>query len=256
MPLQSTEQGRGTPIVLLHAFPLSGAMWERDAARFAGAGRVITPDLPGFGRCPRQPRPSISAMAQAVADLLDRLSLQEPVVLAGLSMGGYIAFEFIRQFPTRVKALGLFSTKAAADSPEQREGRFKLIERLRTEGLGVLLQATLPKLIGRTTAASRPSVMAEVERLILAADLDGVIDAVRAMAERADSRPLLAAIACPTLIVAGSEDQLIPHEESRLMAEAIRGAQLTIIPQAGHLANLEQPEPFQAAVGAWLRHPE
>ena len=151
-----------------------------------------------------------------------------------------------------MKALALFSTKAAPDSPEQRQGRFKLIERLRLEGLKVLSQTMLPKLVGRTTAATHPSVTAEVERLILAADLDGVIDAVRAMAERADSRPLLSSIACPTLIVAGDEDQVIPSEESRLMAEAIQGAELKIIPQAGHLTNLEQPEAFQAAVESWL----
>ena len=251
--LSYAEQGAGTPLVLLHAFPLSGLMWTQDAARFAKAGRVITPDLPGFGRSPRHVSLSMAAMAEAVGSLLEQLSLQQPVVLGGLSMGGYVALEFLRKFPKRVKALALFSTKAAADSPEQRQGRFKLIERLRLEGLKVLSQMMLPKLVGRTTAATHPSVVVEVERLILAADLDGVIDAVRAMAERADSRPLLSSIACPTLIVAGDEDQVIPPEESRLMAEAIQGAELKRIPQAGHLTNLEQPEAFQAAVESWLR---
>ena len=251
--LSYTEQGSGIPCVLLHAFPLSSAMWQRDAARFAKICRVITPDLPGFGRSCRDAQTSIAAMAQAVHRLLEQLGLRQPVILGGLSMGGYVAFELLRQFPSQVQALALCSTKAAPDSPEQRAGRLKLIERLRQEGLQVLLQATLPKLVGSTTAATRAPVMAEVERLMMAADLEGVIGAVRAMAERADARPLLAAITCPTLVVAGSEDQLIPPEESRLMAAAIPGAQLTIIPQAGHLTNLEQPEAFQAAVEQWLR---
>ena len=251
--LSYAEQGAGTPFVLLHAFPLSSAMWTQDAARFAKMDRVITPDLPGFGRSPRQASPSMTAMADAVSRLLEQLGLRQPVILGGLSMGGYVALEFLRKFPARVKALALFSTKAAADSPEQRQGRFTLIERLRLEGLKGLPQTMLPRLVGRTTAANHPSVVAEVERLLLAADLEGVIDAARAMAERADARPRLASIACPTLIVAGSEDQVIPPGESRLMAEAIQGAELKIIPQAGHLTNLEQPEAFQAAVEAWLR---
>ena len=251
--LSYTEQGAGTPFVLLHAFPLSRVMWTQDAARFAKMGRVITPDLPGFGRSVRDPSPSMATMADAVGRLLDQLGPQQPVILGGLSMGGYVALEFLRKFPERVKALALFSTKAAADSPEQRQGRFKLIERLRHEGLKGLPRTMLPTLVGRTTAAAHPSVVAEVERLILAADLDGVIDALRAMADRADARSRLSSIACPTLIIAGSEDQVIPPGESRLMAEAIQGAELTIIPRAGHLTNLEQPEAFQAVVEAWLR---
>jgi pimeloyl-ACP methyl ester carboxylesterase len=240
--------------VLLHAFPLSSAMWARDAGRFARAARVITPDLPGFGGSPRQVLPSIPAMAQAVADLLESLGIHEPVILAGLSMGGYVALEFLRQYPQRIKALGLFSTKAAADSPEQRQGRAALIERLRREGLEVLLQATLPKLVGASTVAGRPAVTAELERSISTADREGVIDALRAMADRRDSQPLLSAIPCPTLILAGAEDVLIPPNESEAMAQAIPGAQLSVIPGAGHLVNLEAPEAFQETVVSWIRH--
>ncbi len=253
MPLHYVQQGTGTPFVLLHAFPLSGAMWTRDAERFARTARVITPDFPGFGGSSRQPQPSIAAMAQAVADLLDALKIHEPVILAGFSMGGYVALECMRQFPQRVKALGLFSTKAAADSPEQREGRVTLIERLRREGLEVLRQTTLPKLVGVSTTARRPAVIAEIERAIRAADREGVMDAVRAMAERRDSQPLLPAIPCPTLIISGAEDVLIPSKESEVMAQAIPGAQLKVIPEAGHLVNLEVPEAFQDIVASWTR---
>ncbi len=252
--LTYAQAGTGTPLVLLHAFPLSRAMWKRELEGFAPMARVIAPDLPGFGNSPRQPAPSIEGMAKAVAGLLDQLNVQEPAMVAGLSMGGYVAFEFIRQFPQRVKALGLFSTRAAADSPEQRQGRMKLIEQLRADGTERLMTASLPKLVGRTSAASRPAVMAEVERLIRAASPDGVIDALRAMAERRDSTPLLSSIRCPVLIIASEEDVLIPAQESRAMAQAIPGARLEIIPQAGHLVNLEQPEAFQSLVASWIRH--
>ena len=252
--LTYAQAGTGAPLVLLHAFPLSQVMWQGELERFAPLARVITPDLPGFGGSPRQPQPSMEAMAQAVAKLLDQLAVGEPVILAGLSMGGYVAFEFIRQFPQRVKALGLFSTRAAADSPEASAGRMKLIEKLRTQGIEPLMTATLPKLVGCTSAASRPAVMAEVEQMIRAASPDGVIDALRAMAERRDSQPLLPGIRCPVLIIAGDEDALIPAQESRAMAQAIPGARLEIIPQAGHLVNLEQPAAFQRLVASWLQH--
>ena len=253
LPLNSIERGSGVPLVLLHAFPLSGAMWAADAEQFASMARVIVPDLPGFGRSARQSEPSIAAMAHAVGGLLDALGIRQPVILAGLSMGGYVALECLRQFPHRVKALGLFATRAAADAPEQREGRLKLIERLTQDGLEALMHSTLPKLVGRTTASRRPDVMAAVERSVRTADREGVIDALRAMATRRDSTPVLLTIACPTLVIAGAEDALIPMSESEAMARRIPGARLEIIPQTGHLVNLEGPEAFQAIVAVWLR---
>lgn len=248
-----TDAGTGGPLLLLHAFPLSRAMWKRDVEVLAGSARVIALDLPGFGGSPRQRQPSIAGMAQAAAGLLDQLQVKEPVIVAGLSMGGYVAFEFFRQFPQRVKALGLFSTRAAADSPQQREGRMKLAEALKAKGIDPLMGSTLPKLVGRTSAASRPAVVSQVEKLIRAASPGGVIDALRAMAERRDSQPLLSGIRCPALIIAGDEDALIPAQESRAMAQAIPGSILETIPQAGHLVSLEQPEIFQRLVASWIQ---
>ena len=251
--LTYTEAGTGTPLLLLHAFPLSRAMWKQDVELFAALTRVIAPDLPGFGGSSRQPQPSIAAMAQVASGLLDELHIKEPVIVAGLSMGGYVAFEFLRQFPKRVRALGLFSTRAAADSPQQREGRMKLAEQLKASGVELLMTSTLPKLIGLTSTASRPAVVSQVEKFIRAASPDGVIDSLHAMAERRDSQPLLSGIRCPVLIVAGDEDALVPAQESRAMAQAIPGAKLEIIPQAGHLVNLEQPEIFQRLVASWIK---
>ena len=185
--------------------------------------------------------------------LLDELELREPVAVAGLSMGGYVAFEVLRQGPDRVRALGLFSTRAAPDSAEQRQGRLKLVERIQQEGMGVLAETVAPKLTGPTTASIRPDLLADITRWALAASPQGVTDALRAMAGRADSRPLLGSIACPTLVVAGREDLVIPSADMEAMAAAIPGAQFDSIPDAGHLVNLEQPERFHEILARWLR---
>ena len=244
--------GHGAPLVLLHAFPLSRSMWNVERALLSASFRVITPDLPGFGDSPVIHPPTIEGMAKAVWALLDRDGLTAPAIVGGLSMGGYVAFEMLRQAPQRVRGLGLFSTKAAADTPPQRDGRMKLIERIRGEGVSVLLQQSLPKLLGATTHTTRPELVQRVHTEILKNDPQGVIDALQAMADRRDSTDLLASIACPTLIIAGAEDELIPSAQAQEMQQRIRGAQLVILPHAGHLANLEDPPGFQAALTRWL----
>ena len=236
--------GTGLPVVLLHAFPLSSAMWATQLEELSRAARIIAPDLPGFGRSPRQAAPEISGMAQQVAELLDALAIPEPVTVAGVSMGGYVALEFLRQFPRRVRGLALVSTRAVPDTAEGRQQRFKTAERVRTDGLAALAKAMLPKLLGRTTLASGPDVVDRVTQLILANSPAGVADALVAMADRRDSTDLLAGIRVPTLVVAGEEDTFIPAGESQALAAAIPGAQCVVIPQAGHLVPLEQPRLF------------
>lgn len=240
-------------LVLVHAFPLSGAMWKAERERLQKFMRVITPDLPGFGGSARQQKPSIPRMAQEIAARLDRLKIQEPVVIAGLSMGGYVAFEFLRIFPRRVRGLGLFSTRASADTPEAREGRLKAARKIRDEGLELFATAILPKLLGKTTIAAKPRIVEEITRMIRVNDPGGVADALLAMASRRDSSDLLGLIRCPTLVVAGEEDSFIPVSEAQGMRDRIPGAQLQVIPGAGHLVNLEQPSAFQAALERFLK---
>jgi len=240
------------PLVFIHAFPLSQGMWKVQGQRLREMARVITPDLPGFGGSARLAPPSIPRMAREIAALLDQLKIQEPVVVAGLSMGGYVAFEFLRQFPERVRGLGLFSTRAAADTPEAREGRLKAARKIQDEGLEPFAKGILPKLLGKTTIATKPRVVEEVTRMILANDPDGVADALLAMADRRDSTELLGAIRCPTLVIAGEEDAFIPVSEGRGMRDQIPGARLEVIGKAGHLVNLEQPEAFQAILERFL----
>jgi 3-oxoadipate enol-lactonase len=212
--------GTGLPLVLLHAYPLQGEMWRGELERLGSRMHVIVPDLPGFGKSARQAKPSIPQMAQAVSELLDSLSVEIPVVMAGLSMGGYVAFEFYRQFPNRVMALGLFSTRASGDTPEIKRGRALSEKKIRREGLD------------------------RVTKMVLSNERNGVADSLMAMAQRRDSTGLLSSLLCPTLILAGDEDSFIPVEESQAMADLIPNAQFEVIEHAGHLINLENPEVF------------
>ena len=240
------------PLLLFHAFPLSSAMWAAEAAALGKACRVITPDLPGFGRAPRQKEPSIPGMAREAARLLDDLGVREPVVVGGLSMGGYVAFEFLRQYPERVRALALLSTRAAADTPEGRAKRLKTAEDIRAKGLEPFSRAVLPNLVGKTSLSSRPEVCRRVAEMILANTPEGVADALLAMAARRDSGDLLGGIRVPTLAVAGEEDTFIRADETQEMASKIPGSHLEVIAGAGHLVNLEQPAPFLKVLEQFL----
>lgn len=227
-------------------------MWDAERELFGRAFRVITPDLPGFGRSPRQPTPSVPKMAQAVAEQLDGLGVTEPVAIGGLSMGGYVTFEFLRQFPDRVRGLGLFSTRAVPDTAEGREARLKTAQKIRAEGLGAFSKAVLSKLLGKHTLESKPEVARGVTEMIRYTPPEGVADALLAMAGRRDSTDLLGKIRCPTLVVAGDEDSFIPVSEAEAMASAIPRARFAVIRRAGHLVNLEQPELFQSILGRFL----
>ncbi len=239
------SSGQGIPLVLIHAFPLSSSMWKPQIKNLERKGKVIALDLPGFGRSPGEAKPSIPEMAQEVARLLDSMKVQEPAMIAGLSMGGYVAFEYFRQFPERVKGLGLFSTRAGADTPEAREKRLKTADEIRQGGLESFAKIILPNLLGKTTLESNPKLIRKITGMISSNNREGVTAALLAMAERRDSTDLLGSIKCPTLIIAGDEDTLIPFSEAETMHRQIAGSQLHSLSKAGHLVNLEQPVAFQ-----------
>ncbi len=246
------SSGQGIPLVLIHAFPLFSSMWKPQMKNLGQNGMVIALDLPGFGRSPLEANSSIAKMAQEVGRLLYSLNVKEPAVIAGLSMGGYVTFEFFRQFPERVKALGLFSTRAGADTPEAREKRLKTAEQIRRDGLESFAKTILPNLVGKTTFESNPELIREITNIITLNNREGVSAALIAMAERRDSTNLLSSIKCPTLIIAGDEDTLIPFSESETMHTQIAGSQFHLLPRAGHLVNLEKPAAFQKVFEEFL----
>ena len=240
--------------VLLHAFPIGANLWEPQMRSIPPGWRLITPDLRGFGgstELDSLSALSISDFADDVTDLLDELGV-ERAVIGGASMGGYAALAFLQAVPERVRALVLANTRAGADSPEARANRRNMLALVDREGPPGVAREMMPKLLGTTTRETNPEIEATVRRLIKQQSPVAVRSAIHRMMHRPDSTALLAQITVPTLIITGEEDDLIPVNESRAMAAAVKGSQLVVIPHAGHLSNLEQPDAFNTALNAFL----
>ncbi len=248
------DAGTGPPIVLLHAFPLSREMWRPQIDALRNDYRVIAPDLRGFGGTGRfDGLPSIMQLADDVARLLDKLGLTKPVVLGGLSMGGYVALAFARQYPARLRGLILADTRAEADNDESKANRDKLIAFARSHTVVEVLEQLLPKLIGEETRTQRPLVVETVRRIASAQAIDGVIDALAALRDRPDATPHLAKINVPTLVIVGAADLLTPPGMAKTLVNGIPGAHLAVVNGAGHLANLEKPDEFNVALRSLLQ---
>jgi pimeloyl-ACP methyl ester carboxylesterase len=251
--LDCDDAGAGRPVVLLHAFPFSRAMWRPQVAALRDICRVIAPDLRGFGgTSPFLAAPSVEAMADDVAALLDALKIGEPVVVGGLSMGGYVALAFARRHARRLRGLVLADTRAEADGAEARANRDKMIALARDHGAADVVEQLLPKLLAERTRTQNPAVVEEVRRIAAAQRPEAIIAALQAMRDRPDATPGLAAVTVPTLVLVGSEDTPTPPAAARTMADGIRGANLVTIAGAGHLSNLEEPEAFNVALHGFL----
>jgi 3-oxoadipate enol-lactonase len=252
MSYRDLGEGTGDSLVLLHAFPLNGRMFEPQMAAFSGDRRVVAPDYPGFGRSPRTPaQPDVHYYAEGVRNLMDRLHL-ERVVLGGVSMGGYVAFECMRLFPERVSALVLANTRPEPDSEEIRESRNEMALRVAQEGVGVLVELQMERLLAPDTLQNDEDVVENVRAMILENSPDGAVAALGAMRERPDSTPLLGQINVPTLVVGGEEDGISSPEVMGAMAAKIPEAHHVTISNAGHLSNLEAPEKFNATLKEFL----
>lgn len=253
MRLYTRVAGDGAPVVLLHAFPLSSAMWLGQREGLSGVCRVITPDLRGFGGSPLgDEEPSLDVMADDVAETLDAEGVDR-VVIGGQSMGGYVAMAFCRRHPRRVRGLILADTKASADSEAARENRERIAREVERDGTGVLLRDVLTGLVGPTTRERRPMVYGRVRGLVQAAPPGAVAWASRAMAGRPDSFDTLRALRAPALVIVGEEDRLSPLADAEAMAMTVSDSRLVRIDRAGHLSAIEQPEAFNRAVAAFVR---
>lgn len=250
--LHVTEAGTGTPLVLLHAFPLSSWMWSAQQEALAKSVRVITPDLRGFGHSPLGvDEPSLDRSADDVAAVLDRLGLGR-VVLGGLSMGGYVTMAFLRRHGERVAGLIFADTKATADPPAAQDNRERIAQAVVDRGTDVLISDVLPTLLGDTTVSERPDLHQQVSDAVRAASPIAVAWAQRAMADRPDSIATLAAVDAPALVLVGDEDKLSTVDDARAMADAIGDAQLVVVPKSGHLSAIEQPEAVTTAIGEFV----
>lgn len=243
------DEGHGPALVFVHGFPFDRTVWQPQVAALRGSHRVITVDLRGFGESPAGGGPgSMHRFAEDVHDLLRELQTPR-VVLVGHSMGGYVALAFAHYFPEELRGLVLVGTQAGPDSEAGAAGRRATIEKVRAGGVRVVTEAMAPKMVA---PASQARMLDQVQGLMATATPAGVIGALEAMAGRADSRPALATIEAPTLVITGAEDGVILPAESRMIAEAIEGARLETLPNAGHLVAFEQADEFNRVLNSWM----
>ena len=251
--LAVADEGNGPPLVLVHGFPLDHGMWSAQVEALSGQYRVIAPDLRGFGRSGvTEGKVTMEQFADDLAALLDALEVDQPVAFCGLSMGGYIGWAFLRNHRRRVRALILCDTRAAADTPEAAAGRLETADRVLREGPAPMVDAMLPKLLAEATLRSRPHRVESLRGVMLSTDPEGIAAAGRGMAERPDATPMLPRIDCPCLVLVGRLDALSTPGEMRAMAGAIPGARFVEIPGAGHMAPVENPDAFNAAIIEFL----
>lgn len=249
------DRGEGRPVVLIHGYPLNRMIWEAQGEGLANHARIIAPDLRGFGESEMVAGTAteISTYADDVRELLDALGISEPAIIAGLSMGGYVALAYLRRYPEHVAALILANTKATADSIEGKAGRDKGITLAGTKGAGAIAEAMLPKVLSPKTYTSNPELVAQVNRIMQSATVPGIVGALSAMRDRPDSTDTLLDFSQATLIIAGADDQLMSAADQENMKQAARNSTLITIPDAGHLSPMEQPEAFNKAVAEFLR---
>lgn len=254
LKLHVAQAGAGPPILCVHGFPLDHSSWQPQLDGLSTDARVIAPDLRGFGRSDVTPgQVSMERFADDLADLLDALQITEPVTLCGLSMGGYIAWQFCLRHRARLGRLILCDTRAAADSPEAAVGRRQNADRVLLHGVRPLAEGFLPKLFAPRTVQEQPELVSRIFNVMCASPAEGVAAALRGMAERPDMTPRLPEIAVPTLLLCGAEDGISPPVEMREIAASLPHAQYVEIPRAGHLAPLENAEAVNAAVLGWLK---
>lgn len=249
-----TETGQGVPVVLLHGFPFDKSMWSEQLAAIAAAGfNAIAPDLRGLGESKSASEvATMDEMARDVAALLDELNVEDAVI-CGLSMGGYVAFEFTYLFPTRVRGLVLAGTRAPADNEQEKAGREQQVQTMLRAGMVPISIATLPKLLAPGTIAEKPDLVKRVRAMITRSDPKGAAAAQRGMAARRDYTEDLPQINVPTLIIVGREDSIRPVADAEFLQRGIRNSRLEIIEDAAHMTNMEQPEVFNKALLEFLK---
>jgi 3-oxoadipate enol-lactonase len=269
------EGGAGWPVVLIHAFPLSADMWRPQLARVPDGWRFIAPELNGLAqnRPPDQPPPRLWRSAEALrakteggshekpltmedyarglVRLLDRLEIDDAII-GGLSMGGYVTFELYRLAPERFTGMILADTRPGADSPDGRAARVKMRELLAASGPSAIADQMLPKLLSPAAGAD---LVARVRRMIENVPPHAIDGALAAMMERPDSTPDLPRMSCPTIVIVGEHDQVTPLAEAERMQAMMPRSRLTVIPGAGHLANVERPDEFAHALHDFLVAP-
>lgn len=252
--LNFTMRGtEGPTLLLVHGFPLDHSMWRQQLTELSDSCRVLAPDLRGFGQSDVTPGlVTMEQHADDLAALLDVLVIREPVVLCGLSMGGYVAWQFVQRHRARLAKLVLCDTKAAADTAEGAKGRLETAEKVIMQGPQILVDAMLPKLFAADTATKQPDIVKATRKVMLDTSREGAAASARGMAQRQDMTSKLAAIDLPTLVICGEHDAIATVAEMRGIASALPHAEFVEVPGAGHMAPLESPTVVNAALSRFI----
>jgi 3-oxoadipate enol-lactonase len=247
--LEYEQFGQGIPLLFIHGYPLSRKIWAPQLQGLSDIATTISLDLRGHGASyPFDGSYSMDLLAEDCYSFLREKNIQPPVVVCGLSMGGYVTFALYRKHPELFRAMILTSTRAAADSPEGKANREAGINNVKEHGVEMIAEGMLQKLVSPKTITSNPNLLEMIKSIMLETSVNGVIGALQGMRDRPDSTALLSQINCPVLIIHGADDQLIPVKDANAMNQAIKSSRLVVIPEAGHLLNMEQPEIFNQAI--------
>lgn len=257
LQLNVAVMGTGRPLLLVHGFPLDHSMWVGQIAALSGDCRVIAPDLRGFGQSGATPASGDTTTMRQYADdlagLLDALRIDEPVVFCGLSMGGYIAWQFFAHHRQRLAGLIVCDSRAVADNEKAAAGRFETAAKVEQTGPRVVADAMLPKLFPASAIERKAPFVEATTEVMLSSPRAGVAAALRGMAERPDFTAELSKIDVPTLIICGEEDAIAPVAEMKSIAEAIPTAKFVAIQNAGHMAPLEKPDEVNTAIREFVQ---
>lgn len=246
-------------VVLVHGFPFNRSLWDPQLAYLRTKARVIAPDLRGFGASEAGPPGPLTMEQHAddVAGLLDYLKVREPVLFCGLSMGGYVGLAFWRRHRERVRAFVLADTRAGADTEEGKANRLRLAEATeQANSPEPVIEAMLPKLVAPGIAISQDggrvvqetTAVRQVRAMMAGTSPRAIADGLRGLAQRPDSTELLAEIDVPTLVLVGEQDQITTPADAEALARGIPNARLEVVPLAGHVSNLENPDEFTQAL--------
>jgi 3-oxoadipate enol-lactonase len=241
--------GKGIPLLLIHGYPLSRKIWNAQMDGLSDIATIVRMDLRGHGESfPFEGEYKMDVLAEDCYKLLNHLNINPPIIVCGLSMGGYVAFSLYNHYPQLFKGMILTSTRAVADSPEGKVSREASIKKARKNGITSIVDGMLPKLVSPFTLTTKKELVSTIREIMMATSVDGVVGALQGMRDRPDSTPLLTQIKCPTLIIHGADDQIIPLREADNMSQQLLGFHICVIPQAGHLPNMEQPERYNRSI--------
>ena len=236
------EHGNGTPVILVHGFPFNRSIWYPIVPNLEQKARLILPDLRGHGQSPvPEGVYSMRLMAEDLRALMDSLQI-EKAVLAGHSMGGYVSLAFAKAYPQRMAGLVLVATQAASDSPERRASRQQMIDEMRRKGIKAVAEAMAP------AVTCQPELVDTLRKMIMLMNPKGATSSLKGMAERPNAQEWLSGITVPSVVIAGTEDKLIPLEKPKVMTQLLGRAWLAEINGAGHMPMMEQPHAVSTAI--------